>query len=145
MIPIRIDLLTRHRTKNVPIDCNQFTETENAQNKVIWTLLSQTVSTHTMKSKLPLFSYGFQQGGIMSEMRYGILAGIALFGLTGCGGTAGNLGLGALGGAAAGAGGYEYHLKTQKDRVKQDYKDGKIDEKERDIRLNQIERDSLLQ
>jgi hypothetical protein len=68
-----------------------------------------------------------------------------MFSLTGCGSTGGNLGLGALGGAAAGAGGYELHLNNQKNQVEQDFKDGKIDEKERDIRLNQIKRDSLLQ
>jgi len=74
-----------------------------------------------------------------------VLVGIALVSLTACGSTAGNLGLGAVGGAAAGAGGYEYHLKNQKDRVEQDLKDGKIDQKERDIRIDQIRRDSLFQ
>lgn len=70
---------------------------------------------------------------------------VALLGLTGCESTGGNLGLGALGGAAAGAGGYELHLNNQKNQVEQDYKDGKIDKNERDIRLDQIQRDSLLQ
>ena len=74
-----------------------------------------------------------------------VLVGIALVSLTACGSTAGNLGLGAVGGAAAGAGGYEYHLKNQKERVEQDFKDGKIDQKERDIRIDQIRRDSLFQ
>ncbi|MDH5698345.1 MAG: hypothetical protein OEZ41_00080, partial [Nitrospirota bacterium] len=69
---------------------------------------------------------------------------LAMFSLTGCG-TGGNIGLGALGGAAAGAGGYELHLNNQKNQVEQDFKDGKIDEKERDVRIDQIKRDSLLQ
>ncbi len=80
----------------------------------------------------------------MKNMMHVVLVGMALFSLTACG-TAGNLGLGAVGGAAAGAGGYEYHLKNQKDRVEQDFKDGKIDQKERDIRIDQIKRGSLFQ
>ena len=64
---------------------------------------------------------------------------------SGCSSTAGNVGLGAVGGAVAGAGGYEYHLKNQKDKVMEDLKSGKIDQKEHDIRLDQIKRDSLLQ
>jgi hypothetical protein len=74
-----------------------------------------------------------------------LIAGMTMLSLTACGSTGGNLGLGALGGAAAGAGGYEYHLKTQKDQVEQDFKDGKIDQEERDIRMDQIKRDSLIQ
>lgn len=81
----------------------------------------------------------------MKEMMCVILGGIALMSLTACGSTGGSLGLGALGGAAAGAGGYEYHLKNKKDQVEQDLKDGKIDQNERDIRIDQIKRDSLLQ
>ncbi len=65
--------------------------------------------------------------------------------LTGCSSKAGSAGLGALGGAAAGAGGYEFHLKKQKDRIDADLKGGKIDQREYDIRKSQIERDSLLQ
>ena len=74
-----------------------------------------------------------------------LIVGLAMLSLTGCESTGGNLGLGALGGAAAGAGGYELHLNNQKNQVEQDFKDKKIDEKERDIRLDQIKRDSLLQ
>jgi hypothetical protein len=59
--------------------------------------------------------------------------------------TAGNVGLGVLGGAAAGAGGYEFHLKRQKEQVEADLKSGKIDQKEHDIRIDQIKKDSLLQ
>ena len=73
-----------------------------------------------------------------------LIIGFAMLSLTACG-TAGNVGLGALGGAAVGAGGYELHLKNQKEQVEEDFKDKKIDERERDIRLSQIKRDSLLQ
>ena len=81
----------------------------------------------------------------MRNVRSVLIVGLAMLSLTGCGSTGGNIGLGALGGAAAGAGGYELHLNNQKNQVQQDFKDRKIDEKERDIRLDQIKRDSLLQ
>ena len=75
----------------------------------------------------------------------GMLTALAFLSLTACSSSGGSLALGALGGAAACAGWYELHLKNQKDQVEKDFKDGKIDQKERDIRINQIERDSLLQ
>ena len=50
--------------------------------------------------------------------------------LAGCGSTAGNVGLGAAGGAAAGAGGYEYHLDRQRDDVEDAYRDGRISREE---------------
>jgi major membrane immunogen (membrane-anchored lipoprotein) len=68
---------------------------------------------------------------------------MALFVLVGCSSSGGSAGLGALGGAAAGAGGYEYHLKRQEDKVEQDYKDGKITKSEYDIRIDQIKKDSV--
>ncbi len=74
-----------------------------------------------------------------------ITAAFVLLTLSGCSSSGGSAALGALGGAAVGAGGYEYHLKTQKDRIDEDLKDGKIDQKEYDIRKDQIERDSLIQ
>jgi len=64
---------------------------------------------------------------------------------SGCSSTSGNVGLGAGVGALAGAGGYEYHLKRQKDKVQEELKNGSIDQKEHDIRIDQIKRDSLLQ
>lgn len=64
---------------------------------------------------------------------------------SGCSGTAGSAGLGAVGGAVIGAGGYEYHLNNQKKSVEEDLKSGKIDQKEHDIRIDQIKKDSLLQ
>ena len=63
----------------------------------------------------------------------------------GCKSTAGNVGIGAAGGAVAGAAAYEYHAKRQVDKIDQDLKDGKIDQQEYDIRKDQINRDFLLQ
>ena len=65
--------------------------------------------------------------------------------LGGCDSTAGTAGLGVLGGAAAGAGGYEYHLNRQMARVEEDRKQNKIDQREYDIRKDQIKRDSAIQ
>ena len=65
--------------------------------------------------------------------------------MTGCSSPAG---MGVLGGvldAGAAGGSYEYHLKRQKDRVEEDFKAGKIEQKEYEIRKDQITRDSLLQ
>jgi hypothetical protein len=63
----------------------------------------------------------------------------------GCESSWGSAGLGAAGGAVATGGGYEYNAKKQKDRVEQDYKDSKIDKKEYDIRMDQIDRMSVFQ
>ena len=65
--------------------------------------------------------------------------------VSGCSSHAGSAGLGVVGGAAAGAGGYEYNAKRQRDRLDEDLKSGKIDQKEYDIRMDQIKRGSLLQ
>jgi hypothetical protein len=63
--------------------------------------------------------------------------------LTGCSSVGGGL-LGGILGVGAAGGGYEYNLKRQKDRVEEDFKAGKIDQKEYEIRKDQIVRDSLL-
>ena len=63
----------------------------------------------------------------------------------GCESRGGSALLGGVGGAAAGAGGYEYHLNRQKTRVETAFKEGKIDKREYDIRMDQIQRDSLIQ
>jgi hypothetical protein len=68
-----------------------------------------------------------------------------LLALGGCESSAGSAALGGVAGAAAGAGGYEFHLNRQKSRVDQDLKDGKIDQREHDIRIDQIKRDSFIQ
>jgi len=68
-----------------------------------------------------------------------------LLALGGCESSAGSAALGGVAGAAAGAGGYEFHLNRQKNRVEDDFKAGRIDQRERDIRMDQIRRDSLIQ
>jgi hypothetical protein len=68
-----------------------------------------------------------------------------LIAVGGCESRGGSAVLGGVAGAAVGAGGYEYHLNRQKNLVEQDFKDGKIDRREYDIRLDQIKRDSLIQ
>ncbi len=68
-----------------------------------------------------------------------------LIAVSGCESSGGSAVLGGVAGAAAGAGGYEYHLNRQKSRVEQDKKDGKIDQREYDIRMDQIRRDSFIQ
>ncbi len=74
-----------------------------------------------------------------------VVAGLLLVtGLTGCSPVGSGL-LGGVLGAGAAGGGYEYNLKRQKDRVEADFKAGKIDQKEYEIRKDQIARDSLLQ
>jgi major membrane immunogen (membrane-anchored lipoprotein) len=65
--------------------------------------------------------------------------------LAGCESKLGNVALGGAGGAAAGVGGYEWHFKNEKDKVEQAFKDGRIDQREYDIRIDQIRRDSLFQ
>jgi hypothetical protein len=80
----------------------------------------------------------------MKNLSIAIAGLVLLMGLTGCS----SVGTGILGGvvgAGAAGGGYEYHLKRQKDRVEADFKAGKIDQKEYEIRKDQIARDSLLQ
>jgi hypothetical protein len=66
----------------------------------------------------------------------------ALAGTAGC--SRGAIG-GAAGGVLGAGAGYEYNLKRQRDRIDSDLKAGTIDQKEHDIRMSQIERDSLIQ
>lgn len=64
--------------------------------------------------------------------------------LAGCSSVGGGL-LGGVLGAGAAGGGYEYNLKQQKHRVEEEFKAGKIDQKEYEIRKDQIVRDSFLE
>ena len=74
------------------------------------------------------------------------IAGLVLVAsLSGCSSSAGMGVLGGVLGAGAAGGGYEYHLKQQKNRVEEDFKAGKIDQKEYEVRKDQIARDSFLQ
>ncbi len=81
-------------------------------------------------------------------MRHFVLAiaGLVLVtGMTGCSSPAGMGVLGGVLGAGAAGGSYEYHLKQQKNRVEEDFKAGKIDQKEYEVRKDQISRDSFFQ
>ena len=69
---------------------------------------------------------------------------LAVVALAGCDSRGGSAILGGVAGAAAGGGGYELHLKRQRDRVEADYERGDIDQREYEIRIDQLNRDSLL-
>lgn len=74
------------------------------------------------------------------------VAALALaLGLGACESRGGTALLGGAAGAAAGAGGYEYHLNRQKERVESDLAAGRITQSEYDIRMDQIRRDSFIQ
>ncbi|MBK9305660.1 MAG: hypothetical protein IPM58_00845 [Nitrospira sp.] len=81
----------------------------------------------------------------MRHLAFAIASLVFVTGLSGCSSSAGMGVLGGVLGAGAAGGSYEYHLKRQKDRVEDDLKAGKIDQKEYEIRKDQIARDSLLQ
>lgn len=70
---------------------------------------------------------------------------VALLPMAGCASTAGTAILSGAVGAGAAGGGYELHLRNQKNRVEEDFRAGKIDKREYEIRRDQIRRDSLLQ
>lgn len=65
--------------------------------------------------------------------------------LVGCESGWGSAGLGAAGGAVAAGGSYEYVSNREMKRIEQDYKDGKMDQKEYEARKDQIQRMSLLE
>lgn len=64
--------------------------------------------------------------------------------LAGCSSKAGTAGIGALGGAAAGGGAYEYRLHREMQRIEDDYKAKKINQKEYEIRKDEIQRMELI-
>lgn len=73
---------------------------------------------------------------------------LALFSLaiaSGCASKEGSALGGALGGAAVGAGAYEYSAHRQMQQLEQDYKAGKMDRREYEIRKDQIQKGSVLQ
>jgi hypothetical protein len=81
----------------------------------------------------------------MKNLALAIAGLVLLMGTTGCSSSAGMGVLGGVLGAGAAGGSYEYHLKRQKDRVEEDFKAGKIDQKEYEVRKDQIARDSFFQ
>ncbi|WP_224982417.1 hypothetical protein [Geomonas agri] len=64
---------------------------------------------------------------------------------SGCASREGSAVGGALGGAAVGVGAYEYSAHRQMEQLNADYKAGRIDRREYEIRKNQIEKGSLFQ
>ena len=62
----------------------------------------------------------------------------------GCESKWGTAGVGAAGGAVAAGGSYEYVANREIKKIDQDLKDGKIDQREYDIRKDQIQRMSVL-
>jgi hypothetical protein len=62
----------------------------------------------------------------------------------GCSSNLGSAGLGAVGGAAAGAAGYEYNAHRQMQQLEEAYRSGRIDRQEYEARKNQIEQGSVL-
>lgn len=75
-----------------------------------------------------------------------VIGALLLVALTaGCSSRGGSAAGGALGGAAIGAGAYEYNAYRQMQQLDQDYKAGKMNKQEYEIRKNQIEKGSLFQ
>jgi hypothetical protein len=65
--------------------------------------------------------------------------------MSGCATRGGSAAGGALGGAAVGVGAYEYGAHRQMQQLEDDYKAGRVNKEEYEIRKNQIEKGSLLQ
>ena len=75
-----------------------------------------------------------------------LLGTLLLAALTsGCSSRGGSAAGGALGGAALGTGAYEFSAHRQMQQLEDDYKAGKINKQEYDIRKDQIKKGSLLQ
>jgi len=62
----------------------------------------------------------------------------------GCSSNLGSAGLGAVGGAAAGAAGYEYNAHHQLQQLEEDFRSGRIDRREYEARKQQIGQGSIL-
>jgi hypothetical protein len=65
--------------------------------------------------------------------------------LVGCESRLGSAGLGAAGGAAAGAGGYEYRSNQEMKRIEEARQQGRMSQEEYEIRRDQIQRMSIIQ
>ena len=64
--------------------------------------------------------------------------------LAGCGSKWGSAGVGAAGGAAAGAGGYEWKINQEMERIEEAHRTGEMSDEEYRIRKDQIQRLSIL-
>lgn len=69
---------------------------------------------------------------------------LPMFLMTGCESKFGTALLGAGGGAVAAGGGYEYNAKREMDKIDADLKAGRIDQREYEIRKDQIQKMSIL-
>jgi len=70
-----------------------------------------------------------------------MLSSVMMFG---CSSNLGSAGLGAVGGAAAGAAGYEYNAHRQMQQLEEEYRSGRIDRRTYEIRKDQIKKGSIL-
>ena len=79
-------------------------------------------------------------------MKYLLIVLVFVFSLTllGCESRLGSAGLGAAGGAAAGAGGYEYRIHQEMKRIEEARDEGRISQEEYEIRKDQIQRLSII-
>lgn len=64
--------------------------------------------------------------------------------LAGCGSKWGSAGLGAAGGAAAGAGSYEWKINQEMERIEEAHRAGRMSDEEYRIRRDQIQRLSIV-
>jgi hypothetical protein len=64
--------------------------------------------------------------------------------LIGCESRLGTAGLGAAGGAAAGAGGYEWKMNQEMSRIEDERRKGRMSQEEYEIRRDQIQRMSII-
>ncbi|OGW35050.1 MAG: hypothetical protein A2010_18235 [Nitrospirae bacterium GWD2_57_9] len=64
--------------------------------------------------------------------------------MPGCATRTGSAVGGAIGGAAAGGGSYEYRIRQELQRLEDDYKAGRMDQKEYEIRKDEIQRLQLI-
>lgn len=84
--------------------------------------------------------------GVETMKKLCVICALLLVAMTcGCSSRGGSAAGGALGGAAVGAGAYEYNAHRQMQQLDQDYKAGRINKQEYEIRKNQIEKGSLFQ
>lgn len=74
-----------------------------------------------------------------------LLGTLILVASSGCSSHGGSAAGGALGGAAVGAGAYEYSAHRQMEQLEADYKAGRMNKQEYEIRKDQIRKGSVLQ
>lgn len=73
-----------------------------------------------------------------------LVMALALLAAPGCATKTGSAGAGAIGGAAVGGGAYEYRMNEELKRIEEEFKAGKMDQREYEIRRDQIMRMSII-